>query len=84
MSLTKHYRLPFILLCLVLAIMTVPDDLGLHGKQKQSVREAMKTFDFAGSFLMSTSVTFLILGLGLGGNVLPCTTPLPPQRYNPH
>ncbi|KAK0743724.1 major facilitator superfamily transporter [Schizothecium vesticola] len=69
-------QLPFIFLCLVLAIMTVPDDLGLHGKQKQSVREAMKTFDFAGSFLMSTSVTFLILGLGLGGNVLPWSHPL--------
>lgn len=84
MSLTKHHRLPFILMCLVLAIMTVPDDLGLHGKQKQPVHEAMKTFDFAGSFLMSTSVTFLILGLGLGGNVLPCTPPTPSPNIHPN
>jgi hypothetical protein len=49
--------------CLVVAILVVPSDLGLGGKKKQTLREAMRTFDFKGSILMSTSVTFLILGL---------------------
>ena len=80
---TASHRVPIIALCLALAILTVPDDLGLYGKEKQPLLEAMKTFDFTGSFLMATSVTSLILGLGLGGNVLPCTLPLLPPPQTP-
>ncbi|KAK4151092.1 hypothetical protein C8A00DRAFT_45633 [Chaetomidium leptoderma] len=54
---------PVVIACLVVAIIVVPSDLGLHGKKKQTLREAMRTFDFKGSILMSSSVTFLILGL---------------------
>lgn len=37
--------------------------------------QAMKQFDFLGSFFLTTSITFLILGLNLGGNVLAWTHP---------
>lgn len=56
-------QVPVIVASLVMASITIPDDLGLHGKEHQSTWEAMKKFDYAGSALMSTSVTFLILGL---------------------
>lgn len=56
-------QVPFIVVSLVVAVLTIPHDLGLQGKPQVSVREAMKTFDFKGSFLMSTSVTFFILGM---------------------
>jgi len=56
-------QIPILVFALLVALITIPDDLGMHGKSKRSVREAMKDFDFMGSFLMATSVTFLILGL---------------------
>ncbi len=56
-------QVPILALSLIVAVVTIPSDLGLHGREKQPIGEAMKTFDFRGSFLMSISVTFLILGL---------------------
>lgn len=56
-------QVPLIVVCLVVAVIVVPGDLGLHGKEKQTLREAMRTFDLKGSILMSSSVTCLILGL---------------------
>jgi predicted MFS family arabinose efflux permease len=56
-------QVPVVMACLVVSILVIPNDLGLGGKEKQTLREAMRTFDFKGSILMSTSVTFLILGL---------------------
>jgi MFS family permease len=84
-------QVPFVAACLVVAVLVVPDDLGLAGREKQTLREALRTFDFQGSVLLSSSVTFLILGLvggvlsrgrisvdtsqNLGGNVLPWCHP---------
>lgn len=56
-------QVPLLVVCLVVSILVIPDDIGLYGKKKQALREALRRFDFQGSFLMSTSVTFLILGL---------------------
>ncbi|KAK3939868.1 MFS general substrate transporter [Diplogelasinospora grovesii] len=68
-------QVPVLAVCLVVAIVTIPDDLGLYGKKREGLREGMRNFDFAGSILMSVSVTFLILGLNLGGNVMPWSHP---------
>ncbi|KAK4448092.1 hypothetical protein QBC34DRAFT_408122 [Podospora aff. communis PSN243] len=68
-------QLPLILASIVMAGITIPSDLGLYGKEHQGAWESMKKFDYAGSFLMSTSITFLILGLTLGGNILPWSHP---------
>lgn len=51
-----------IILCFVVAFYGIPDDLGLQDKH-QSFKEGMKTFDFKGSILLTTSTTFLILGI---------------------
>lgn len=56
-------QVPILLACLVVASIVLPDNLGLYGRKRQTFLEAMRTFDLKGSFLMSTSVTFLILGL---------------------
>ncbi|KAI8965851.1 MFS general substrate transporter [Daldinia sp. FL1419] len=63
-----------IILCFVVACYGIPGDLGLQDKH-QSFKEGMKTFDFVGSVLLTTSTTFLILGINLGGNVLPWSHP---------
>ncbi|TVY87260.1 putative MFS-type transporter [Lachnellula willkommii] len=55
----------------------VPKNLGLaDGVQKKSLWEAMKVFDYKGSSLLTLSITFLILGLNLGGNVYPWSHPI--------
>ncbi|KAI1737351.1 major facilitator superfamily domain-containing protein [Xylaria scruposa] len=63
-------------LCFATAVVGMPTDLGLEeGKEKQTLVQALRGFDFKGSVLLTTSVTFLILGLNLGGNVLPWSHP---------
>ena len=56
-------QVPVLALGVAVSIIAVPNDIGLYGKKKEGFWEAMRAFDFKGSFLMSTSVTFLILGL---------------------
>jgi MFS family permease len=51
-----------IALCLTMATWSIPHDLGLQSKKGNFV-QAMKAFDFRGSLLLTTSTTFLILGL---------------------
>ncbi|KAI1811747.1 MFS general substrate transporter [Poronia punctata] len=63
-------------LCLITAYFSMPDDLGLQSGRGQTLMQALRGFDIKGSVLLTTSVTFLILGLNLGGNVLPWSHPL--------
>jgi len=57
-------QIPILFVLLVIACTTVPRKLGLaKGIEKKTLWEAMKVFDFKGSFLLTTSITFLILGL---------------------
>jgi MFS family permease len=57
-------QVPAIVVCLVIATLTMPRKLGLgKGIEKKGLWEAMKLFDFKGSLLLTTSVTVLILGL---------------------
>ncbi|CZR52654.1 related to multidrug resistance protein fnx1 [Phialocephala subalpina] len=69
-------QVPMLMLVLCIVCLVVPRKLGLaQGVAKKSLLEAMKVFDFKGSFLLTTSITFLILGLNLGGNVFPWSHP---------
>ncbi|KAH8809107.1 major facilitator superfamily transporter [Xylogone sp. PMI_703] len=69
-------QVPAIALCLLIAIVCVPNDLGLvNGAKRKTLWQAMSTFDFGGSFLLTTSLTFLILGFNLGGNVFEWSHP---------
>ncbi|KAE9371192.1 major facilitator superfamily transporter, partial [Stipitochalara longipes BDJ] len=70
-------QVPFIALCVVGSYFTIPRKLGLAaGIEKKSLWEAMKVFDFKGSLLLTTSITFLILGINLGGNIFPWSHPI--------
>ncbi|KAI0457726.1 MFS general substrate transporter [Xylaria acuta] len=65
-----------LMLCFATAVLGMPADLGLQdGEEKQTLVQALRGFDFKGSALLTTSITFLILGLNLGGNILPWSHP---------
>ncbi len=60
-------QVPMLAFCLFISQFTIPRKLGLaRGVEKKTLWEAMKVFDFKGSFLLTSSVTFLILGLVCG------------------
>lgn len=69
---TFGIQVPYILILLATAWLTTPTTLGpnLARTANLSVWQTIKGFDLAGAFLLTLSVTFLILGLNLGGNVL--------------
>ncbi|OCK78855.1 MFS general substrate transporter [Lepidopterella palustris CBS 459.81] len=75
---TFGVQIPPILAVFVLACFTTPASLGPHlaKNSDMSVLETIKGFDLAGSFLLTTSVAFLILGLNLGGNIYPWSHPI--------
>jgi MFS family permease len=66
-------QVPAIALCFVIACFTTPTGLGPNFAKhsNNSLWQQVKGFDLAGSFLLTSSVTFLVLALNLGGNILP-------------
>lgn len=68
-------QVPPLLLCVGVSMLTIPSDLGLHSRKRETFLQAMRSFDFKGSTLLTSAITFLILGLNLGGNVLPWSHP---------
>jgi MFS family permease len=70
-------QVPAIALCFVTACFTTPSGLGPNFAKHSSdgLWQTVKGFDLAGSFLLTTSVTFLVLALNLGGNILPWNHP---------
>lgn len=75
---TFAIQVPVFVALLVNGYFTTPSNLGpdLAKRSGLGVRDAMRDFDIAGSFLLTGSVAFLILGLNLGGNVFPWQHPL--------
>lgn len=67
-------QVPPLLLCMAVSTVAIPDDLGIQGERK-SVWQALREFDAKGSLLLTTAITFGILGLNFGGNVLPWSHP---------
>lgn len=70
-------QIPPILIILVCSYFSVPGDLGpqLAKHSDKPWYEIVKDFDLAGSLFLTISVAFLILGMNLGGNVLPWSHP---------
>lgn len=70
---TFAIQIPVLVLLLINAIFTTPSTLGpnLAKSAGLGIRDAMKGFDVAGSFLLTVSVAFLIFGLNIGGNIYP-------------
>ncbi|KAF2739006.1 MFS general substrate transporter [Polyplosphaeria fusca] len=75
---TFGIQIPVLVVLLISAVFSTPRDLGpqLAKTSGQSIWDALKGFDIAGSVLLTGSVAFLILGLNLGGNVFPWKHPL--------
>jgi len=70
-------QVPPVLAILVCAIFITPNDLGplLATKKNLPWRKIIREFDLPGSFFVSCSSAFLILGINLGGNILSWTNP---------
>jgi len=70
-------QVPPILIVLICAIFTTPNKLGpmLATKRNLPWRKIIREFDLPGSFFVSCSSAFLILGINLGGNILAWTNP---------
>ncbi|OAP57237.1 hypothetical protein AYL99_07975 [Fonsecaea erecta] len=71
-------QLPFIVVYGVLALFSCPDNLGpnLAKTQGKTLSEAFKSFDTYGTIGMILTVSGLILGVNLGGNVFTWRHPL--------
>jgi MFS family permease len=71
-------QVPCILLIFVAVCITTPTTLGprLAETSGQTVLESVKAFDNAGSLLLIIAVSTLVLGMNLGGNVLPWVSPI--------
>ncbi|KAH8680981.1 major facilitator superfamily domain-containing protein [Xylariales sp. PMI_506] len=67
-------QVPPLIIAFIGLMFVMPDDLGLQG-ERESLKEAVRHFDFTGSLLLTISTTFLILGLNLGGNILSWSHP---------
>ncbi|KAG5951433.1 hypothetical protein E4U53_003109 [Claviceps sorghi] len=68
-------QLPPLVLCLAVSAIAIPPGLGVQGGAPKSMWTALREFDTKGSLLLTVSVSFLILGLSLGGNVIPWSHP---------
>jgi MFS family permease len=73
-----YVQLPFIATFGILAILACPSDLGpnLAKTEGKSLREVLRSFDVLGTIVMIFTVSGLILGLNLGGNVLSWSSPV--------
>ncbi|RKF53859.1 Vacuolar basic amino acid transporter 2 [Erysiphe neolycopersici] len=70
-------QIPTLVVCLCIACVAIPSNMGIaEGAKERSLLESVMIFDYKGSILLTTSITFLILGLNLGGNILLWTHPL--------
>lgn len=74
----RRFQVPFIIVFIVASYFATPKHLGpdLAFSQNKSIREAFSTFDAPGAIVLTITVTALILGINLGGNVLTWTHPL--------
>jgi MFS family permease len=70
-------QVPFILLFVIATFYACPEGLGpnLAQSEGKGLKEAFKSFDARGSAVLTVTVTCLILGINLGGNVLDWSHP---------
>jgi hypothetical protein len=56
-------QLPFLVVCLFLAIWMIPVNLGVTDTEQKNLWKVMKHFDYTGSVLLTSAIKFAILGL---------------------
>ncbi|KAJ5946890.1 hypothetical protein N7454_003729 [Penicillium verhagenii] len=71
-------QLPFIFVYFITSALTIPADIGLKqtGSDRKTLLQVLRTIDLTGSLFLVLSVTALIMGLNLGGNVFPWEHPV--------
>lgn len=71
-------QVPLIIALLLFSAWATPDPLGpsLAKAEGKSVAQALASFDFVGAFCLTITMTGLILGINLGGNILGWLHPL--------
>jgi len=71
-------QVPLIVAYLLLAFFFVPQNLGpnLAESQGKTLRDSFQNFDSRGAVVLTVTVTSLILGINLGGNIYTWTHPL--------
>lgn len=65
-------QVPLLVLVTGVAVIAIPDGIGAQEQSGKSRWAALRKFDTKGSILLTISLAFLILGINLGGNNLPC------------
>jgi MFS family permease len=63
-------QVPFGIFCMIVLYSTIPSRTDT-GDAAQALWDRFRDFDFMGSIFLTTSLTFLILGMNLGGNIFP-------------
>ncbi|KAJ4164652.1 hypothetical protein LMH87_006315 [Akanthomyces muscarius] len=69
-------QVPLLVLIFGASFVAIPDDIGIRGKPAKTALQALREFDLKGSGLLTASTTAFILGLNLGGNILPWSHPI--------
>ncbi|KAK8081184.1 transporter [Apiospora hydei] len=77
-------QIPVMLVCLAVSAVVIPPDLGVQVQEDydgtvttgRSLRDSLRDFDFVGSGLLCIILTTMILGLNLGGQILPWSHPI--------
>ncbi|KAJ6102447.1 hypothetical protein N7486_004874 [Penicillium sp. IBT 16267x] len=71
-------QLPCIFIYFVSSAFMVPADLGMKrtGSDRKTLLQVLRSIDLTGSLFLVLSVTALIMGLNLGGNVFPWKHPV--------
>ncbi|KAK8119683.1 Major facilitator superfamily [Apiospora kogelbergensis] len=68
-------QIPVMLVCLCISAVAIPHDLGIKDCTT-SLRNSLNDFDFLGSGLLCIILATMILGLNLGGQILPWSHPI--------
>ncbi|KAK8043220.1 major facilitator superfamily domain-containing protein [Apiospora phragmitis] len=68
-------QIPVMLVCLCISAVAITHDLGVQDSHT-SLRDSLRDFDFVGSGLLCVILITMILGLNLGGQILPWSHPI--------
>ncbi|KAL9088900.1 MAG: hypothetical protein Q9165_005957 [Trypethelium subeluteriae] len=75
---TFGMQVPVVAVVMILSAFTIPSSLGPHlaRNSDKTARQLIANFDITGSILLTLTVGLLILGLNVGGAILPWNHPL--------
>ncbi|EGX92907.1 MFS transporter, putative [Cordyceps militaris CM01] len=69
-------QVPLLVVIFVASWVAIPRDIGIRGKPAKTVVQALREFDLVGSGLLTAATAAFILGVNLGGTILPWSHPI--------